>query len=77
MAKVIVYSADSCPWCRKVKEYLQSKNVDFVEKDVAHDQEAAVEMVKKSGQQGIPVVDIDGRIIVGFNQAEIDNSLGL
>lgn len=77
MTKVIVYSTDSCPWCKKAEEYLKSNNVEFEVKNVAEDHDAAVEMVQKSGQQGVPVLDIDGKVIVGFNQMEIDSSLGL
>ncbi|MFW6013697.1 MAG: glutaredoxin family protein [Nanoarchaeota archaeon] len=77
MAEVIVYSTDSCPWCRKVEEYLQMNNIDFNVKKVDQDREAAMEMVQTSGQQGVPVVLIDGSMIVGFNKAEIDKALGL
>lgn len=77
MTKVIVYSTDSCPWCKKAEEYLESNGIEFEAKNVAADHDAAVEMVEKSGQQGVPVLDIDGKIIVGFNQMEIDSSLGL
>ncbi len=77
MAEVIVYSTDSCPWCRKVEEYLQMNNINFDVKKVDQDREAAMEMVQASGQQGVPVVSIDGNMIVGFNKAEIDKALGL
>lgn len=77
MAEVVVYSTDSCPWCRKVEEYLQMQNVDFDVKKVDQDREAAMEMVQASGQQGVPVVSIDGNLIVGFNKAEIDKALDL
>ena len=77
MANVIVYSTQSCPYCMMVKEYLKSNNIEFEDVDVGSNQERAIEMVKKSGQQGVPVVDIDGKIIVGFNKPEIQNSLGL
>ncbi len=77
MKNVIVYSTPTCPWCTKAKSYLKSNNIEFVEKDVAQDQEAAVEMVEKSGQRGVPVLDIDGDIIIGFDKENIDKSLGL
>lgn len=60
-----------------VKDYLKSKNVDFTEVDVSKDHEAAMEMVNKSGQRGVPVIDINGSIVVGFDQDSIDNILGL
>ena len=77
MKNVIVYSTPTCPWCTKAKSYLKSNNIEFAEKDVAQDQEAAVEMVEKSGQRGVPVLDIDGDIIIGFDRENIDKSLGI
>ncbi len=74
---VNVYSTQSCPYCVMVKDYLKSKKVQFSDFDVARDQVRAQEMVKKSGQMGVPVVDINGRIIIGFNRPEIDKALGL
>ena len=77
MASVTVYSTASCPWCRKAEEYLEHNNVSFGVKKVDQDRDAAIEMVNKSGQQGVPVLDIDGKVIVGFNKPEIDQALGL
>jgi glutaredoxin 3 len=67
-----VYSTPSCPWCTVAKNYLASKNVQFEDVDVSRDREAAMEMVQKSGQRGVPVLDINGSIVVGFDQATID-----
>ncbi len=75
MAKVKVYSTKTCPWCVKLKEFLKEKNIEFEDIDVGADQKAAEEMVKKSGQMGVPVSDINGKIIVGFNQEEIEKAL--
>jgi glutaredoxin 3 len=75
MAKVKVYSTPTCPWCHKAKDYLKSKGVDFEDINVAEDREAADEMVEKSGQMGVPVIEIDGDVIVGFDQAKIDSAL--
>lgn len=72
MMTVKVYSTPTCPWCTKAKEYLKSKNVDFDDIDVSKDPNAATEMIKKSGQRGVPVLDINGNIIVGFDQKAID-----
>jgi glutaredoxin-like YruB-family protein len=72
---VKVYSTSSCPWCSVAKKYLKSKNVSFEDVDVSNDREAATEMIRKSGQRGVPVLDINGNIIVGFDQAAIDRSL--
>ena len=77
MAKITVYSTPTCPWCTRAKNYLRSKNITFADIDVSVDREKAMEIVKKSGQQGVPVLDIDGNIIVGFDQARIDSLLGL
>ncbi len=74
MASVIVYSAEWCPWCHKTIEYLKNKGIEFEVRDVSK-KEYAIEAMKKSGQTGIPVVDINGTIIVGFNQAAIDEAL--
>lgn len=77
MKKVLVYSTSTWPWCTKVKDYLDSKSVAYEEYNVGKDREKAMEMIKKSGQQGVPVLDIEGDIVVGFDQNSIDNLLGL
>ncbi|MFA5092731.1 MAG: glutaredoxin domain-containing protein [Candidatus Omnitrophota bacterium] len=78
MAKsVIVYSTLTCPWCIRVKQYLKENNVLFLDWDVGADKVAADEMVKKSGQMGVPVLDIDGQIIVGFDKEKIKQLLGI
>ena len=73
--KVKVYSTPSCPWCHKAKDFLKEKNVEFEDIDVRADQKASDEMVKKSGQMGVPVIDIDGKIIVGFDKEEMEKLL--
>jgi len=75
MTKVTVYSTSSCPWCKKVKAFLKEHDVSFTEKNVGEDTKAAEEMVKKSGQQGVPVVDVDGKIMVGFDEAGLKKAL--
>ncbi len=77
MAKVIVYSTSWCPWCTRVKDFLKEKKVPFKDINVEKDQKAAQEMADKSGQMGVPVLDIDGTIIVGFNEPEIRKALKL
>lgn len=74
---VKIYSTPSCVYCRLAKDFFRQNGVDFSEYDVAEDDERAREMIKKSGQQGVPVIDIDGKIIVGFNKPEIRSALGL
>jgi len=77
MATVKVYSTDSCPWCVKAKEFLKENKVEFEDLNVANDDKAAEEMIAKSGQRGVPVLDIDGKIIIGFNQQAIKSALGI
>ncbi len=72
---ITIYSTPTCPWCHKAKDYLDSKNVEYEDVDVSEDTERAQEMVKKSGQMGVPVLDINGKILVGFNPLEIDEAL--
>ncbi|MCX8130547.1 MAG: glutathione S-transferase N-terminal domain-containing protein [Clostridia bacterium] len=74
---VKVYSTPTCPWCTVVKEYLSSKNIAYEDIDVSKDRNAAMEMVQKSGQRGVPVVDINGTVVVGFDQGSIDMLLGI
>lgn len=73
--KVKVYSTLSCPWCHKTKEFLKAKGVKFEDINVGSNQKAANEMVEKSGQMGVPVIDIDGKIIVGFDKEELEKAL--
>ncbi len=72
---VIVYSTPSCSYCRLAKDYLRKHNIPFNDYNVAQDRAKADEMVRKSGQMGVPVLDINGRILVGFNPAEIERAL--
>jgi glutaredoxin-like YruB-family protein len=76
MTNVTVYSTPTCPWCTRVKDYLKYKEVKFSDVNVAENRDGAMEMIKKSGQRGVPVVDINGTIVVGFDQARIDSLLG-
>lgn len=73
--KVIVYSTNTCPWCYKAKEFLKANKIKFEDKNVGDDEEAREEMIEKSGQMGVPVLDIDGKIIVGFDQEAIKKAL--
>lgn len=74
---VKVYSTPTCPWCKKAKEFLKANNVKFEDIDVGSNQEKAREMVKKSGQMGVPVFEIGGKIIVGFDEKAINAALKL
>jgi len=68
---VTVYSTPTCPWCDRAKEYLTSRNVPFTNKDVSVDQEAAMEMIRLTGQQGVPVIAAGSDVIVGFDQVRL------
>ena len=70
-----VFTTNSCPWCVKAKSYLQKKGVDYTELNVQDDMNAREEMVSKSKQMGVPVLDINGTIIVGFDKPAIDKAL--
>ncbi len=74
---VTLYTAEACSWCASVKEYLQAREIDFEEIDVSADPTLAEEMVQKTGQMGVPVLDIDGNMVIGFNKSEIDQLLDL
>jgi glutaredoxin 3 len=75
MNKVIIYSTPTCVYCKMAKEYFKSKGVEYTEHNVAEDDEAREDMVRKSGQMGVPVIDINGNIVVGFNKAEVESML--
>ncbi len=77
MSTVTIYSTPTCHWCHKTKEYLTEKNIPFTDINVGEDMVKAEEMVKKSGQMGVPVIEIDNKIIVGFDLAQINAALNI
>lgn len=77
MSKIIVYSTDTCPWCDKVKDFLKQNKVKFEAIDVGKDRAKAKEMIEKSGQMGVPVIDVDGEIVVGFDVERLKRLLKL
>jgi glutaredoxin-like YruB-family protein len=78
MAKnVTIYTTPTCPYCTRAKQFLKENNVDFQNIDVSSDPDKADEIMQKSGQMGVPVLDIEGDIIVGFDQDKIKQSLGI
>ncbi|HPR17855.1 MAG TPA: glutaredoxin domain-containing protein [Candidatus Cloacimonadota bacterium] len=77
MKKVIVFSTPTCSWCRKLKSYLKDKNVRFTDIDVSRDFKAAQDMMRKTGQQGVPQMWIDNVPVVGFDQSKIDRLLDI
>lgn len=72
-----IYSTPSCPYCLALKDFLTDRKINFEEIDVSRDEKAAGEMIKKSGQLGVPVIDIDGEIVVGFDKEKISKLLKL
>jgi glutaredoxin-like YruB-family protein len=70
-----VYSTPTCPYCVTLKEWLKSKNIEFEDIDVAEDEKSRDEMIEKSGQMGVPVIDINGEIVVGFDRDRISKIL--
>ncbi len=74
---VQVYSTPTCPYCIRAKQYLKENNIPFEDIDVSSNETAGQEMIQKSGQMGVPVLDIEGAIIVGFDKEKIKGALGL
>lgn len=77
MKSVTIYTTPTCGFCHMAKEFFKQNKVDFKEKDASVDRSVAEEMLQKSGQLGVPVIDIDGEIIVGFDQPRIKAALKL
>ncbi|MCD4682592.1 MAG: hypothetical protein K8R86_04845 [Bacteroidales bacterium] len=75
--RVTVYTTPSCSWCTTIKTHLKKNGIRYTEVDVSHDQNAAQEMQRKSGQMGVPQTDINGQMIVGFDKTRINNLLGI
>lgn len=73
--RVIVYTTPGCTWCKTIKKHLDHNGIKYREIDVSKDEKAAQEMVRKSGQQGVPQTDINGQIIVGFDKNRINTLL--
>ncbi len=77
MEKVTIYTTQFCIWCKKTKEFFKANNIKYIEKDVGRDSKAAQEMINKSGQMGVPVTDIKGKIIVGFDERGLKKALNI
>ncbi|MGM0587318.1 MAG: glutaredoxin domain-containing protein [Bacteroidota bacterium] len=75
--KVTVYTTPSCPYCNMVKDYLSNNDINFTEVDVASDQQAAQELVQRTGQQGVPQTEINGSFVIGYDTRELDRLLNL
>jgi glutaredoxin 3 len=72
---IAIYTTPTCSYCTVAKNYFREKQIPFTEYNVAQDLRRADEMVRKSGQMGVPVLDVNGKVIVGFNKPEIENAL--
>jgi glutaredoxin 3 len=70
MKNITIYSTPTCHFCQMAKEYMKTHNIAYTEYNVASDLERRKEMIDKSGQMGVPVIDIEGKIIIGFDEAE-------
>ena len=77
MTKVKIFTTVSCPYCLTLKQFLKEHDIEFEEVDVGRDQKAAEEMIEKSGQMGVPVTEIDGQIVVGFDKQKISEFLNI
>ncbi|MFA6407311.1 MAG: glutaredoxin family protein [Candidatus Paceibacterota bacterium] len=75
MKHITIYSTPSCVYCKMAKAYFDQKGVTYTEKDVFADEKAREEMIQKSGQLGVPVIDIGGQIVIGFDKSIINNLL--
>jgi glutaredoxin-like YruB-family protein len=75
--KVIIFTTPTCTYCNMTKKYLREKGIRFKEVDVSRDPAAARDMVRRSGQMGVPVLDIGGKIVVGFDRPKINQYLGI
>jgi glutaredoxin-like YruB-family protein len=74
---VKIYALPTCPYCIRTKAFLRENNVEFMDIDVSKDRAAAKEMIEKSGQMGVPVLDINGKIIVGFDREAIKKAVNI
>jgi glutaredoxin-like YruB-family protein len=75
--KVTVYSTPTCSWCNTLKSWLKQQGIPYTDVDVSSDQRAAEDLVRRTGQQGVPQTDINGEIVVGFNQPKLKELLGI
>ncbi|MBI4095104.1 MAG: glutathione S-transferase N-terminal domain-containing protein [Candidatus Liptonbacteria bacterium] len=77
MKKIKIYSTPSCVYCKKAKEFFRAQNIQYEEVNVAEDEAALREMMEKSHQMGVPVIDIEGEILVGYDQRRLMHALGI
>ena len=77
MVKITIYTTPTCGFCKLIKAYFKENSIKYEEKDVTADQTAQKQMIDKSGQMGVPVIDIDGAIVIGFDREKLKALLGL
>ena len=77
MPSVLMYTTPTCVYCREAKEFFKEHNVEYEEKDVVQDEQARNDMIQKSGQMGVPVIDVNGEIIIGYNKKKLVELLGI
>lgn len=75
--EVKVYSTPTCPYCKMAKKFLEDNSIPYQDINVAEDRAALDEMIRKSRQMGVPVLDIDGELVLGFDKAKVKDKLGL
>ncbi len=75
--KVKIYTTVTCVYCKMAKQFFKANNIQYEEVDVGVDQKAAEEMIEKSGQMGVPVIEINGKIIIGFDKPAVKTALGI
>ena len=75
--RIILYTTPSCPWCNRLKQYLKSLNMKYHDIDVSKDPKIAEELVRRTGQTGVPQAEINGQMVVGFDKPKIDRLLGI
>ena len=75
--KVTIYSTPTCPFCIRAKQFLKDNNIQFIDYDVGSDQAKAEEMMKKTGQMGVPVIDVEGQFVIGFDKEKIRELLNI
>ena len=77
MPKVTIYTTPTCVYCKMAKGFFKQNNIEYTEKDVAEDDAARQESIQKSGQMGVPVIDVDGNIMVGFDKSKLSELLNI
>lgn len=77
MANITIYTTPTCVYCKMAKEFFKQHNIDYTEKNVVEDEAARTEAIEKSGQMGVPVIDVGGEIMVGFDKGKLSELLGV